>query len=201
MGLNLEYSSGQTPINADEIDGLKINTIVNQGELNEFEQLNIEQAVQWTMKQRMNTDKLITEKFILSLHHRMYKDVWKWAGKFRTSEKNLGIPFPNIAIELKKLIDDTHFWIEHNTFSPDEIALRFKHRLVSIHCFPNGNGRHSRLMADLIIEKIFNQPHFTWGQSQSKLTSNDSARKEYLSALKQADLNNYTPLIAFARRF
>ncbi len=199
MGLNLEYSAGQTPIDANESDGLKIKTITTQSELNEFEQLNIERALHWTLKKRFTAEQILTEKFILSLHKKMYGDVWKWAGKFRTSEKNLGIPFPLIGIELRKLIDDTLFQINNKSFPSDEIAIRFKHRLVSIHCFPNGNGRHSRLMADLIVEKLFHTPVFTWGHSLSHLSSNDEVRTTYLNALKEADRNNYKPLIEFAR--
>ena len=199
MGLNLEYSTGQTPIDANESDGLKIKTITTQSELNEFEQLNIERALHWTLRKRFTADQILSEEFILSLHKKMYGDVWKWAGKFRTSEKNLGIPFPLIGIELRKLIDDTRFWINHNSFPSDEIAIRFKHRLVSIHCFPNGNGRHSRLMADLIVEKLFQAPSFSWGQSHSLHASNEVVRTAYLTALKEADQNNYKPLIEFAR--
>ncbi|MFN4885817.1 MAG: mobile mystery protein B [Bacteroidota bacterium] len=199
MGLNLEYSTGQTPIDANESDGLKIKTITTQSELNEFEQLNIERALHWTLRKRFTADQILSEEFILSLHKKMYGDVWKWAGKFRASEKNLGIPFPLIGIELRKLIDDTHFWINHNSFPSDEIAIRFKHRLVSIHCFPNGNGRHSRLMADLIVEKLFQAPSFSWGQSHYLHTSNEYVRTAYLTALKEADQNNYKPLIEFAR--
>jgi Fic-DOC domain mobile mystery protein B len=199
MGLNLKYSTGQTPIDANESDGLKIKTITTQSELNEFEQLNIERAMHWTLRKRFTANQILSEEFILSLHKKMYGDVWKWAGKFRTSEKNLGIPFPIIGIELRKLIDDTHFWMNHSSFSSDEIAIRFKHRLVSIHCFPNGNGRHSRLMADLIVEKLFNASSFSWGQSHSLHESNEDVRSAYLTALKEADRNNYTPLIEFAR--
>jgi Fic-DOC domain mobile mystery protein B len=199
MGLNLEYSAGQTPIDANESDGLKIKTITTQSELNEFEQLNIERALHWTLKKRFTAEQLLSEKFILSLHKKMYGDVWKWAGKFRTSEKNLGIPFPLIGIELRKLIDDTLFQINSKSFPSDEIAIRFKHRLVSIHCFPNGNGRHSRLMADLIVEKLFHTPVFTWGHSHSYLSFNDEVRTTYLAALREADRNNYQPLIEFAR--
>lgn len=199
MGLNLEYSTGQTPIDANESDGLKIKTITTQSELNEFEQLNIERALHWTLRKRFTADQILSEEFILSLHKKMYEDVWKWAGKFRTSEKNLGIPYPFIGIEIRKLIDDTRFWINHKSFSSDEIAIRFKHRLVSIHCFPNGNGRHSRLMADLIVEKLFQESSFSWGQSHSLNVTNEDVRSAYLSALKEADRNNYKPLLKFAR--
>jgi Fic-DOC domain mobile mystery protein B len=197
MGLTQEYAPGQTPINEDESDGLKILTITTQGELNEFEQHNIEHAMLWLKSQKPTAQQLLSENFIKKLHTKMYGDVWKWAGKFRKSEKNLGIQYHLIETELKKLMDDTLYWIAHSTYSPDEIAIRFKHRLVSIHCFPNGNGRHSRIMADLIVEKIFGLPHFNWGKST--LTENDGVRDAYLKALREADHFNYQPLILFAR--
>ena len=127
----------------------------------------------------------------------MYGDVWKWAGKFRISEKNIGIPWPQIGIELKKLLEDIKYWIENNTFLPEEMAIRFKHRLVAIHCFPNGNGRHSRLMADIIMESIFGKEIFTW--HQSNMVKADETRKKYIDALRKADNGNINPLIEFAK--
>ena len=197
MGLNLEYLPGQTPLDEEEKDGLKIKTIETKGELDEFEQKNIEQAIQWTLGRKYKTDKIISESFIKSLHQRMYSEVWIWAGNFRQTNKNIGVDRWQIPTELRKLLDDTLFWIEHNSFSEDEIAIRFKHRIVSIHCFPNGNGRHSRLMADLITEKIFKRKVFTWGQSN--ISSKHDIRTEYLNALKKADKGNYTDPINFSR--
>jgi fido (protein-threonine AMPylation protein) len=95
------------------------------------------------------------------------------------------------------LLEDCKFWIAHQTFSPDEIAIRFKHRIVCIHCFPNGNGRHSRLIADIIIEKIFNGEVFTWGERD--LARRGEFRALYLTALREADRGNYEHLILFAR--
>lgn len=199
MGLNLDYSPGQTPLDEEEREGLKIPSISTKGELDEFEQKNIEEAVLWTVGTKIKDDKLFSESFIKSLHKRMYGEVWKWAGKFRQSEKNIGIDSWRISTELRVLLEDAKFWIENKTYPEDEIAIRFKHRIVSIHCFPNGNGRHSRLMADLIAEKIFNRKTFTWGQSNSKLLNETEARSNYLTALKKADNGDYTDLIAFAR--
>jgi Fic-DOC domain mobile mystery protein B len=127
----------------------------------------------------------------------MYKHVWSWAGKFRKTDKNLGIDKWQIPVELKTLCDDTLYWINHQTYNTDEIALRFKHRLVSIHCFSNGNGRYSRLMADLLINKVFQEPIFTWGASQ--LVREDDTRKNYLQALKSADRGEFHQLLMFAR--
>lgn len=199
MGLNLDYSHGQTPLDEGESVGLKIPSISTKGELDEFEQKNIEEAVLWTIGTKIKVDKLFSESFIKSLHKRMYGEVWKWAGKFRQSEKNIGIQSWRIPTELRILLEDAKFWIENETYPADEIAIRFKHRIVSIHCFPNGNGRHSRLMADLIVEKIFDRKTFTWGQSNSNLPNEIEARSNYLSALKKADNGDYTDLLLFAR--
>ena len=197
MGLNLVYLPGQTPLDEEEKDRLKIKTIETKGELDEFEQKNIEQAIQWTLGRKYKTDKIISESFIKSLHQRMYSEVWIWVGNFRQTNKNIGVDRWQIPTELRKLLNDTLFWIEHNSFSEDEIAIQFKHRIVSIHCFPNGNGRHSRLMADLITEKIFKRKVFTWGQSN--ISSKHGIRTEYLNALKKADKGNYTDSINFSR--
>ncbi|MEH6307228.1 mobile mystery protein B [Olivibacter sp. CPCC 100613] len=123
--------------------------------------------------------------------------VWSWAGDFRVTEKNIGVERYRIGQELKYLLDDTLYWIKSNTYPPEEIAIRFKHRLVSIHCFPNGNGRHSRLMADIIIDKIFKQPVFSWGAAN--LVEQSDARADYIKCVRMADAGNLAPLVAFAR--
>jgi Fic-DOC domain mobile mystery protein B len=197
MGLELLYGEGQTPLDEDEKEGLKIKTITTQGELDEFEQLNIEKAVEWIINSNLKPEKILTKKFVKDLHKKMYGDVWKWAGEFRRSEKNIGIAWTQIGIELKNLLDDTNYWIENNTFSQEEVAIRFKHRIVSIHCFPNGNGRHSRMMADIIIESIFGKEIFSW--HQSNMVKADETRKEYINALREADNGNVEPLIKFAK--
>lgn len=197
MGLEFDYKYGQTPLDEEEKEGLKIKSITTQGELDEFEQLNIEKAVEWTIHTKIKAEKILTEKFVKDLHKRMYGDVWKWAGEFRKTEKNLGIPWTQIEIETKNLLDDTKYWIENQTFSPEETAIRFKHRIVSIHCFPNGNGRHSRLMADIIMESIFGNEVFSW--HQSNMVKANETRKQYIKALKEADQGNIAPLIEFAK--
>ena len=197
MGLELKYEEGQTPLDETEKEGLKIKSITTQGELDEFEQLNIEKAVEWTIRTHLKAEKILTEKFVKDLHKRMYGEVWKWAGEFRRSEKNIGIAWTRIGMELRNLLNDTKYWIENNTYSPEEIAIRFKHRIVSIHCFPNGNGRHSRLMADIIIESIFGKEIFSW--HQSNMAKADETRKEYINSLREADNGNIKPLIEFAK--
>jgi Fic-DOC domain mobile mystery protein B len=197
MGLEFDYIDGQTPLDEEEKDGLLIPTIATRGELDEFEQQNIEEAVQWTLSRSFKMELIFTEEFIRMVHKRMYADVWSWAGQFRKTNKNLGVDKWQITSDLKHLLDDAKYWHDNNTYPPDEIAIRFKHRIVSIHCFPNGNGRHSRLMADVIIEKIYKQPVFSWGATN--LSSESDARAAYLKALKTADKGDYNLLIAFAR--
>lgn len=197
MGLDLNYDEGQTPLDEDEKEGLLIPTITTKRDLDEFEQLNIEQAIQWTLIRNFKQKEILTEAFVKEVHNRMYNKVWAWSGEYRKSNKNLGIDKWRIATELRTLLDDIIYWIENETYSPDEIAIRFKHRIVSIHCFANGNGRHSRLMADIIIEKIFNRPIFSWGAG--KQVANGNTRIDYIKAIKAADSGNYKLLLIFAR--
>ena len=196
MGLILNYQDGQTPLDPDQIDGLKIKTIATQKQLNEFEQANINEALLWIHSKRKITD-VLTEDFMIQLHRRMFGIVWRWAGQFRKTQTNIGVDWVKIPMELRGLIDDTTFWIKHETYPPEEITLRFKHRLVSIHCFPNGNGRHSRIMADLMAAHVFGLEKFSWGHHA--LVESSEQRKTYLKALKMADLGDYSPLMRFAR--
>lgn len=197
MGLDLEYINGQTPLDEEEKDGLLILTIATRGELDEYEQQNIEKAVQWILGRTFKPELFFTEDFVRMLHKRMYADVWAWAGEFRKTNKNIGVDKWKIPSDLKYLLDDAKYWHENNTYTQDEIAVRFKHRIVSIHCFPNGNGRHSRLLADIIIEKIYKQPVFSWGAAN--LSDEGDTRKSYLKAVKTADRGDYSLLLAFAR--
>lgn len=198
MGLDLEYQDGQTPIDEDEKEGLLIKTITNLSELDEFEQLNVEKAIEWTLRRKPDIQKILTEEFVKELHKKMFEDVWKWAGQFRTTNKNIGVDKFQIGVELRKLLEDSKYWIANKTFNEDEIAVRFSHRIVNIHPFANGNGRHSRLIADILISDGFGKPHFTWGSVN--LTKPGEARTEYLRALKAADNNDYQLLISFARK-
>jgi Fic-DOC domain mobile mystery protein B len=197
MGLDLEYTEGQTPLEEDEKEGLLIPTIATRGELDEYEQQNIEEAILWSISRSFKEEAVLSEAFIKTVHTRMYGNVWAWAGEFRKTNKNIGVDKFQIPAELKALLDDAKYWLANGTFSPDECALRFKHRLVSIHCFPNGNGRHSRLMADIVIEKLLKQSHYSWGAGNS--VNQKDQRRRYLYAVKAADRGDIQPLIDFAR--
>lgn len=182
-----------TPLTPDEKNGLIPSDITYRRELNKAEQDNIARAQDWALSRRRE---LLTEKFIKDLHGRMLGDVWRWAGDFRTSEKNIGIPYYEIPMAVRELLDDGKTWIECKTYPPDEIAVRLHHRLVQIHAFANGNGRHARLMADLLVMHL-GRERFTWGSVN--LQDAGQVRKRYIEALKAADNHNIGPLLAFAR--
>lgn len=197
MGIEFVYEDGQTPLNDEEKEGILIKSITTHGELDEHEQLNIEKAIEWIIGLKLEKERILTEEFIKTLHKKMLGKVWRWAGEFRRSEKNIGVKWISIGIDLRTLLDDTKFWIENKTFPPDEIAIRFKHRLVNIHCFPNGNGRHSRIMADIIIESVFGETIFTW--NHSNMVKANETRAEYIKSIREADKGNIQRLINFAR--
>jgi len=191
----IDYPKGTTPLGPDETEGLLLTHITKRAELNRWEQDNISQAYLW--EERLKKTDFFNEDFIYRLHKKMFGNVWKWAGKFRKSNKNIGNIWQEIAIELKKLCDDAKAWTEFETFTPDEFAAHFHHRLLCIRPFPNGNGRHTRLMADLIPEKIFKKPAFTWGSAS--LIKQGESRKRYIESLKAADNHDYSLLMEFVR--
>ena len=190
-----DYPEGATLLDPDEAEGLIPEHITRHQELDEWEQRNIIDAIFWLQKTRP-TD-IINETFIRKLHQKMFSRVWRWAGTFRTTDKNIGGEWFQIVPRLKNLCDDTRLWIASDTDSPDEIAIRFHHRLVQIHPFPNGNGRHARLLTDLLLENLLNRPKFTWGSGN--LTSAGETRERYISSLQAADNHDYQPLLTFAR--
>lgn len=191
--VNFNYPPGATPLDADELASLIPGHLTTQGELNEWEQLNIVEGDKWARKQRKE---ILTENFLRQLHQQMFGETWRWAGNFRKSDKNIGVDWLKIGVELKKLLDDARYQIEHGSFPADEIAVRFHHRLVAIHPFPNGNGRHARMMADLLVERL-GKPRFSWG-SRSLADANNT-RQHYITALQAADARDIAPLLAFAR--
>ncbi|MDP8314220.1 MAG: mobile mystery protein B [Candidatus Celaenobacter antarcticus] len=192
---NFEYPEGATSIDPNDIDGLLLTHITTRSELDRWEQDNIVVALAW-LDQKKPKD-IFNEQFIKELHRRMFGDVWKWAGKFRLSDKNIGCPWIQVPMCIKNLCDDTKLWLELKNESSDEIAVRFHHRLVSIHPFPNGNGRHARLITDILLENILGCSRFSWG-SENLSATNDS-RRRYIAALHQADCGNYKLLLEFVR--
>jgi Fic-DOC domain mobile mystery protein B len=197
LGLVLPTNPGQTRLDDDERDGLLIPTITTRQELDEFEQLNVEDAIQWTLEASILAEEILTESFVKTLHERMFGNCWAWAGQFRNTNKNLGVDKFEIPHNLRTLLEDARFWMGNSTFGPDELCVRFKHRLVLIHCFPNGNGRHARLMADVLVSRGFGLDVFSWGSAT--LSQAGTARQSYIATLRTADEGNLAPLVKFAR--
>jgi Fic-DOC domain mobile mystery protein B len=185
---------GATPLTPEERRDLIPAHIAFRRELNEAEQENIARAQEWALGRRRRD--LLSEKFMKDLHKRMLGDVWRWAGKFRTSQRNIGIDYSLVPVELRQLLDDSKAWIGFGTYPADEIAVRLHHRLVFIHPFPNGNGRHARLIADLLAMQL-GRERFSWGRES--LRNPGVARARYIEALRAADNHDISLLVTFAR--
>jgi Fic-DOC domain mobile mystery protein B len=183
-----------TPLEPEEREGLLQTWITYRDDLNEAEQANIAAGTAWAHRQCRRD--ILTDTFTKLLHVRMFGDVWAWAGDYRRTERNIGIGPTRIPVELRMVFDDARYWIENETYPPDEIAVRLHHRLVAIHPFPNGNGRTTRLMADLQVERL-GQESFTWGRAS--LTDVGETRACYIAALKAADGHDIELLLEFAR--
>lgn len=188
-----DEDAANTPLTAEEREQLIPSYITLRHELNEAEQVNIGQALRWVMARKRDA---LDQEFLSELHRRMFGDVWRWAGHYRTSARNIGVDAYRIAMDVRQLVDDGRYWVEHETYPPDEIAVRFSHRLVAIHPFPNGNGRLSRLVGDLLARQL-GEPVFTWGRAS--LVDAGETRARYVAALRAADGRDIGPLLAFAR--
>ncbi len=188
------HAPGATPLDPDEARGLIPRHIRTQAELNQWEQANVLDGSAWAMRSRERD--VLSEGFVRELHRRLFGDTWHWAGTFRTTGKNIGVDAAQVAVQLRELLENTRYWIEHRAFGLDEIAVRFHHRLVVIHPFPNGNGRHARLMTDVLLRRN-GAGAFSWGGAN--LEAAGDARERYLAALRAADAGDYLPLLAFVR--
>lgn len=185
---------GATPLDPNEMAGLVFKHIQTRGQLDELEQVNIQAGMKWLMRQKKADP--FTEQFVCELHKRLFGQVWDWAGSFRKTGKNIGCDAIQIGIELRNLLDDARYWVEHDTYPAKELAARFHHRLVAIHPFPNGNGRHSRIMADVVLTIAMGEKPIDWSGGQS-LQAMSEQRKKYISALRAADKGDYEPLFKY----
>jgi len=193
MEIDPGFPDGATPIDAEEVAGL-MPSVTTQEQLNQFEALNVAEGATWAERSRALRRDLLDQRSLKLLHKHMFGKTWKWAGAYRITQKNIGCEAWMIPVELKNLSDDVNSWLDYSTYSFEEIAARFHHRLVSIHPFPNGNGRHARLATDLLCRQVgASQP--SWGSGD--LVSEGEARNAYIEALQAADGNDYGPLIQF----
>jgi Fic-DOC domain mobile mystery protein B len=194
--MEFQYPPGATPLDPDEAQGLVPTYITTQGDLNAWEQINIAQGERWATRQIKRN--LLDEGFIRELHRQMFAKTWRWAGTFRKSNKNIGVDWTQVSVKLRDLLDNTKYQVENHVFDADETAVRFHHQLVWIHAFPNGNGRHARLMADLLAIR-HGRVRLTWGDGEVSIASIGTLRDRYLAALRAADQGQFGDLIDFAR--
>jgi Fic-DOC domain mobile mystery protein B len=194
LGIGQVHAPGATPLDPDEMAGLIPRHITLKRELDEYEQANILAAQAWAEKRVKQN--VLSEAYVRRLHKKMFDRTWRWAGTFRKTEKSIGIDPLQIGVGLRNLLDDVQCWREFNTFSLDEQATRLHHRLVWIHLFPNGNGRHARLLTDVFLRSCGARP-FSWGRIE--LVSPSTTRSAYIHALQAADRRDYVPLLAFVR--
>jgi Fic-DOC domain mobile mystery protein B len=186
-----------TPLEPSERQGLLQSWIISRGDLNEAEQANIAEAMTWLRRSRKRTpEEIVDPEFGMLLHARMFGDVWEWAGQYRQTERNIGVAAYRIAMDVRQLADDARYWIAHAVYGDDELAIRFHHRLVAIHPFPNGNGRLTRLLADVLITRLGGRP-FSWGGGH--IGDMGAIRQRYVAALRAADAHDLSALLDFAR--
>ncbi len=190
--MSIKYPEGATPLDPDELEGLKFKHVTTRGELDHLEQGNIQDGLIWL--QRYKDTNVLTEGFVRQLHKRLFGDVWVWAGTFRKTEKTIGVDPAQIGVQLHMLLDDARFWVDNGTYEPSEAAVRLHHRLVFIHLFPNGNGRHARILADALLTKTFKQAPIDWAGGYD-LEAMNERRKQYIQALRAADGGNIEPLL------
>ena len=185
---------GATPMTPEELEGIRHPHVTTRGQLDELEQENVQQGLQWLRRQK--SDELLTEQFVKRLHVELFGAVWTWAGTFRKTGKNIGVEAYMIAVELRNLLDDTKTWIDCKTYPPKELAARFHHRLVVLHPFVNGNGRHSRIMADAVLTKLISEPEIDWAGGLD-LQRPNNRRNLYIQALRDADRGDFSALLDF----
>lgn len=191
---SVDSAEGATPLDPDEMEGLRFAHVETRTELDQMEQQNIQDGLRWLMRQR-KFDDLLSEGFLLALHQQLFGTVWDWAGKYRQTGKNIGVDPVYIGTDVRNLLDDARYWIDHRTFSTEEFAARLHHRLVQIHPFANGNGRHARIFTDAVLERILNRAPVDWSAGGS--IDNETHRQNYLKALRAADAGDYRLMIDF----
>lgn len=185
---------GATQLGPDEIVGLKFSHVTTRDELNELEHANIQQGLLWLT--RHHGGDILSAEFVCELHKRLFGDVWEWAGTFRQHETDIGVEPSRITAPLHNLLEDARCWTENDTYVPLEAAGRFHHRMVSIHLFPNGNGRHARIAADAFLEHYFDHPPIAW-EGRFNQQADATHRNAYLNALRNADRGEFEPLLKF----
>lgn len=188
-------ADGHTPLDEDDREGLRLTYITTRGELYDAEQANMLRAL--AARRRPNIKRLLDDQYLRRLHKAMFEEVWTWAGQYRLRETTFGFDPTIISASVRDLVADAQTWVQHGTYERDELAVRFHHQLVVIHPFRNGNGRHTRVCADYLVQAL-GAKRFTWGALSEGTT--EEIRGRYIAALRRADReDDFGELIAFAR--
>lgn len=186
---------GATPIDPSEAEGLKIKNISTRAQLDQFEAAGVSAGRLW-LERRKGVDTL-TDEFVRILHKKLFGAVWSWAGTYRNTEKNIGIDPSQVSVQVRLLMDDAKCWVENKTYDRLEFAARFHHRLVNIHPFPNGNGRHARIITNGILRNAMNEKPVVWGQGRLHVITDNEERRIYIDALRKGDEGDVRPLIEY----
>lgn len=185
---------GATPLDRDELAGCKFKNLSTRGQLDELEQANITQGMRWLALRRGRD--VLSSEFIRTLHRKLFGEVWSWAGEYRRRDKNIGVEAFQIGVQLQRLLENAQYWLEHEVYAPMEAGVRFHHRLVQIHPFANGNGRHARIAADTFLKVHYEHAPIQWASGRD-LEADNARRVAYIAALRRADAGNFTALLQF----
>jgi len=198
MALTGAHAPGATPLTHEDLQGLKIPSVKTHGELNEVQAANIIRGQEWALRSRLaRLPAMLSDAFLQRLHVAMFGEVWKWAGQYRQRDTNIGVSVHAIQPQLRQVYDEARGWLDYKSYSPDEFAIRLHYRIVAVHPFANGNGRHARMLAHVVMVRHFGMEPLSWGGSL--LRGADANRKAYIDALIAADRRDMAPLLAFAR--
>lgn len=191
-----DFNDHNTPLSGEEMDGLIIPTIRTRNDLNEAEALNLIEGTLWLKEKARNVD-VFDDLFLCKIHKQLFGQVWEWAGTYRTTNKNIGVFWEDIPAQIRAKALDAKFWFENEVYPPEELAVRFHYELVHVHPYPNGNGRFSRIIADYIVENIFELKPLKWGNHH--LIKSTDARRTYIAAIVEMDSSgNIASLLDFA---
>ena len=188
--------SGSAPIAPGDQARL-VPSLSTRAQLDEIERLKINAARVWAMRAAvLQRSDLLTEPFARELHRRMFGGVWRGAGRYRTFERAPGWEAHRIPEGVRMFLDDAEGWIRFSTYPVRESAVRLHHRLVAIHPWSNGNARHARLLADVVVASQGEEP-LTWGAG-SPSSGLGTSPSRYADAIRAADAGDMGPLLGFA---
>lgn len=187
---------GETPI---DVSHLKVKGVQTRSQLDSVEAANILKVVSKYFGRRRPTERMapFTLQWVKRLHREMFGDVWKWAGRNRTSEINIGVKWHLIDEKLQQLLDDLACWGQSEVGVLEQAAM-LHHRAVQIHPFYNGNGRWARMLANILLHS---RGYSSTGWPNELIGTTSIIRDRYIAAIKAADDGNYDLLTDLHRTY